>query len=167
MRVRTLIGAGVAAALIGGLLIYQSPVSAQGWGMMRDHGPGYHMGWNGSGPGWNCPAFGSDDAARSDNGYGPGNRMPGWGLGHGPGMMRGYGYNRGSGPQGNLNLTADDVKNRMARWLEWRNNPRLKLGDVKENDADTITAEIVTKDNSLVDRFIVDRHNGFTRRDNG
>ena len=37
---------------------------------------------------------------------------------------------------------------------------------MKEKDADTITADVVTKDNSLVDRFIVDRHTGFVRRDN-
>ena len=65
-----------------------------------------------------------------------------------------------------LNLTIDAVKNRMERWLAWRGNPRLKLGEVKEKDADSITADIVTADNSLVDRFIVDRHTGFTRRDN-
>ena len=52
----------------------------------------------------------------------------------------------------------------MERWLAREDNPRLKLGDVKEKDADSITADVVTKDNSLVDRFIVDRHTGFTIR---
>ena len=43
-------------------------------------------------------------------------------------------------------------------------NPRLKVGDVKEKDADTITAGIVTKDKEgLVQRFVVNRHNGFYR----
>ena len=46
----------------------------------------------------------------------------------------------------------------MERWLVRQGNPRLKLGEVKEKDADLITADVVTKDNSLVDRFIVDRH---------
>jgi hypothetical protein len=36
---------------------------------------------------------------------------------------------------------------------------------VKEKDADTITADVVTKDNSLVDRFIVDRHTGAVQQD--
>ena len=54
----------------------------------------------------------------------------------------------------------------MERWLTWRDNPRLKVGEVKEKDADTITADIVTKDNSLVERFIVDRHTGVYRQDN-
>jgi hypothetical protein len=202
MRARYLIGAGVAVALAAGAYwITQSPVAAQGWGMMGGYGPGYHMGWRGGpgGPGgagpWNCPAFaqGGDERGPGPGygpgqgqgpgygpgqgpgpGYGPGYHMRGWGGGYGPGMMgygRGYGPGPGYGPraeapQGKLNLSVDDVKARMERWLEWRDNPRLKLGDVKEKDADTITADIVTKDNSsLVDRFTVDRHTGFTRPD--
>ena len=110
-------------------------------------------------------------------GYGPG-MMQGYGPGYGPGMMQGYRYGPGyhrSDVQGNradvqgnqtLNLSTDDVKSRMERWLASRDNPRLKLGEVKEKDADTITADIVTKDNSVVERFIVDRHTGFTRPDN-
>ena len=34
---------------------------------------------------------------------------------------------------------------------------------MKEKDADTIVADIVTKDNSLVERFVVNRHNGLFR----
>jgi hypothetical protein len=153
-----------------------------GPGMMQGngYGPGYgHMrGWGG-GPGqgqWNCPAFtennqtGSGTTGSQGEGYGPGNHMRGWGGGYGPGMMQGQGP--GYGPRGDvqgnqtLNLSTDDVKKRMERWLAWRDNPRLKLGEVKEKDADTITADIVTKDNSVVERFIVDRHTGVTRRDN-
>lgn len=48
-------------------------------------------------------------------------------------------------------------------WLAWQGNPRLKVGDVKEKDADTIMADILTKDNSLVQRFVVNRHNGYLR----
>jgi len=166
MRKRILIGAGLAVTLAGALFIYNSPVSAHGpgaWGMMGGYG---HMGGWGGGPGagWNCPAF------AQGGGYGPGYHMRGWG-GYGPGMMQGYGYGPGfnrSDAHNNqtLNLTIDDVKSRMERWLAWRGNPRLKLGEVKEKDADTITADIVTKDNSLVQRFIVDRHTGFVRQDN-
>jgi hypothetical protein len=160
MRTRTLIVAGLAAALAGAMWIYQSPVSAQpygGWGMMGGYGPGMmggygpgygHMGgwgWGGGpGAGWNCPGFAQGNGA----GYGPG-----------------YGPRGTTQGNQNLNLTTDDVKKRVERWLAWRGNPRLKLGDVKEKDADSITADIVTADKSLVDRFIVDRHTGFTRRD--
>ena len=76
----------------------------------------------------------------------------------GPGvMMRGYGPNWGR----DLNLSADTVKSELERWVTWQGNSRLKVGDVKEKDADTIVAEIVTKDSSLVQRFAVNRHTGF------
>ena len=54
----------------------------------------------------------------------------------------------------------------MERWLAVRGNARLKVGEVKEKDANSITADIVTKDNSVVERFIVNRHTGVISRDN-
>jgi len=162
----TLIALGVAAALAAGAGVYSYTASAQG-------GPGWGPGWmmGGGGPaGGPCGAFGQDGGPGP--GYGPGYHMRGWGGGYGPGMMRGWrgGYGPGYGPGGQtnqaLNLTTDDVKARIERWLAFRGNPRLKVGEVKEKDADTITADIVTKDNSLVQRFIVDRHTGAFRQDN-
>jgi hypothetical protein len=116
-------------------------------------------------------------------GYGPammGNygMMGGYGPGHGPGMMNGYGYHHRPGMMGNygpghgpgmmmpgwrgqnLNLSVDDVKEYLQRSLAWHGNARLKVGDVKEKDAGTIQADIVTVDNSLVRRFVVNRRNG-------
>jgi hypothetical protein len=92
-----------------------------------------------------------------------------WGS-YGPPMMHGY-MMRGYEPpwsspwsswssSRDLNLTADAVKAQAERWVAWQGNPRLKVGDVKEKDADTIVADIVTKDNSLVQRFAVNRHSG-------
>ncbi len=138
-----IVGAGAAAALTAMSWAYGSSASAQpyggGWGMM---GGGYGPG----GPGYGCPGNG-----------------PGWmhgGRGYGRGWMGGPGR---FGPSSDLKLTTDDVKTRLERWLAWRGNARLKVGDVKEKDADTIVADIVTKDNSLVQRFIVDRHTGAYR----
>lgn len=89
-----------------------------------------------------------------------------WGA-YGPGMMQGYGpgvAGRGWNTAGrDLNLSTDNVKNYFERWLTWQANPRLKVADVKEKDADTIVADIVTKDNSLVQRFVVNRRNGYFR----
>lgn len=114
---------------------------------------------------WGYGAFIEPYSAGSWWGMGPYMmRGPGpWG-GYGPGMMYGY----GPGPGWNtgwrdLNLSTDNVKAYMERWLASQGNPRLKLGDVKEKDADTITADIVTKDNSLVQRFVINRHNGYFR----
>ena len=182
MRTRTLIGTGLAMALAGAMLSYQSPASAQpygGPGMMGGSGYGHMGGWGG-GPGqgqWNCPAFGQTNETGSGpgdgqgQGYGPGyGHMHGWGGGFGRDMMQGNGYEPGhdrrADAQSNqpLNLTTDDVKNRVERWLARQGNPRLQLGEVKEKDGDTITADVVTKDNSLVQRFIVDRHTGNYRQ---
>jgi hypothetical protein len=114
---------------------------------------------------WGYEAFIGPYSAGSWWGMGPYMmRGPGpWG-GYGPGMTRGYGP--GPGPGWNmgwrdLNLSTDNVKAYMERSLAWQGNPRLKVGDVKEKDADTITVNIVTKDNSLVQRFVVNRHNGY------
>ena len=168
---QVLIGLGIAAALAAGIGAYSASAQPGGWG------PGMMGGWGGQGgpgPG-NCPGFDQGAGAGPGGGYGPGYRMRGWGGGYGPGMMRGYGpgmmggygpgYDRSADAQGNVNLSPDDVKTRMERWLSWRGNDRLKVGDVKEKDADSITVDVVTKDNSLVERFIFDRHTGFVRRD--
>jgi hypothetical protein len=57
-------------------------------------------------------------------------------------------------------LSAADVKHMMEHQLAWQGNPNLKLGKIEETDADTIVAEVVTKDGSLVRRFEIDRHTG-------
>ena len=170
MKTRNLmIGLGVATALAAGIGAYSYTASAQG-------GPGYGPGMMGGGfgPGMmngNGPGMMQDFGPGGGQGYGPGYHMRGWGGGPGPGMMR-QGYGPGYGPHGDaqsnqaVNLSTDDVKARMERWLAWRQNSHLKVGDVKEKDADTISADIVTKDNSLVERFIFDRHTGYVRRDN-
>jgi hypothetical protein len=57
------------------------------------------------------------------------------------------------------NLSVDDVRDYLASRLDRLGNKRLKVGDVKLQDA-TITAEIVTVDNSLAQSLKVDRHTG-------
>ena len=43
-------------------------------------------------------------------------------------------------------------------------NPNLKVGEVKEQGKDEITATIVTKDkDALVQKLVVNRHTGFFR----
>ena len=101
-------------------------------GMM---GPGMMMGQGCWGPG--CGMMGPGMMS----GYGPGMMMQGHGPGSGPGTMR----TRMVWPS-DLNLSTDDVKNYLERWIAMKGNPRLKVGDVKEKDADTIEADIVTTD---------------------
>jgi hypothetical protein len=58
-----------------------------------------------------------------------------------------------------MNLLVDDVRDYLVVQLDQLNNKRLKVGDVKA-DEKTITADIVTLDNSLVQRLGVDRRTG-------
>jgi hypothetical protein len=58
-----------------------------------------------------------------------------------------------------MNLSVDDVRAYLSSRLERLNNKRLKIGDINTGE-ETITADIVTVDNSLVQRLKVDRHSG-------
>jgi uncharacterized membrane protein len=57
-------------------------------------------------------------------------------------------------------LTVEEVKDGLQRWLSRSGNPRLKPGEVVAKDSRTITAEIVTVDNSLVQKLDIDRRTG-------
>ncbi len=153
------------------------PDDEQGWMCRHGYGPGWRMGRNPHGY-MMGPSYGGGyhQGQMMGPGYGPGYRGgyhqgqmmgsgygPGYGGGYHQGQMMGSGYGRGPGygsyhSQGDLQLSVDDVKAYLARMIR---NPNLKVGDVKEKDDDTITADVVTKDNSLVRRFEVNRHSGF------
>ena len=82
-----------------------------------------------------------------------------------PGMMRG----RGMGPAPLYGPPAEGITVERARAmlegvLAWHGNPRLKLGTVEEQNEDTIVAEILTVDDSLVQRLAIDRATGTFRR---
>jgi hypothetical protein len=82
-----------------------------------------------------------------------------------PGMMRG----RGMGPALLYGPPAEGITVERARTmlegaLAWHGNPRLKLGTVEEQNEDTIVAEILTVDDSLVQRLAIDRATGAFRR---
>jgi hypothetical protein len=87
---------------------------------------------------------------------------PGMGQGMGPGNGGGMGPGYGGGMPmfRDRDLGADQVRHILEHQLAMQGNPRLKLGEVKEADADSITAEIVTQDGSLVQKYSVDRHTG-------
>ena len=185
MSARATIGVGLAIGL--GIALFGS----MALGMMGGYGPGY-MGSYGPGPGYMGsygpgPGYGPCMMGGGCGGYGYGPGMMG-GYGYGPGMMglrrlrndvrtrlwsghdgsrmvrrpRQWSGGAGEAAKVNLNLSTDDVKNYLERWIVAQGNPRLKVGDVKEKDADSIEADIVTKEgNALVQRFTVNRHTGF------
>jgi hypothetical protein len=160
-RLSVLIGAAALAITAGGLA---GKVTAQPYGpgmMGGGYGPGYGMMGPGYGPG-TTGGYGHGwmmGPGMMGGGYGPGYGMMGggYGPGYGPGMMYGQGY----GNQGDMKLTTDQVKVYLTQMIR---NPNLTVGDVKEKDADTIVADVVTKQgSSLVQRLDFNRHNGFVQ----
>ncbi|MCC2096801.1 MAG: hypothetical protein KDJ29_07905 [Hyphomicrobiales bacterium] len=167
MRRVNILALTIAAGLaLGGAAVAQ-PYGMMGPGMMGN--PGYGM----------MPGYGMGPGMMGHPGYG---MMSGYGPGYGmgPGMMYGYGPRYGMGPgmmyggqnqrwaNTNRNLSVDDVKRNIERWLAYGGNDRLKLGEVKQKDDNTIEATVVTKkENALVQKFEVDRRSGFTRRIGG
>jgi len=105
-------------------------------------------------------------------GPGTGGRGGGYGYGMGPGMMGrgypGYGSQYGSpygppqyqGPQGPLK--EKDVKAMLENYVQSTRNPNLKVGKITEKDA-YFEAEILTKNNALVDKIQVDKNTGWMR----
>jgi len=83
----------------------------------------------------------------------------GWsGQGIGPAWIYGL-------PGANVrDLSAEDVRTMLQRSLDWHGNKRLKLGKVEAKDDDTVVADIVTVDDSLVQRLEIDRHSGAMRQ---
>ena len=102
---------------------------------------------------------------------GPGMRGPGGPGGPGGMAMRGGpgGPEHGGPEHGgkDLALTVDQAKKLAEARLILMGNPHLKVGAVKEKDADTITVDIVAADNSLVATREIDRHNGRPKRFQG
>ncbi len=83
----------------------------------------------------------------------------GWGPGMGMGPRADCPY---AGEQAAVDraLTVEKVKSVLEGRLAWHGNDRLKVGKVVEKDAKTITAEIVTVDNSLVQTLTIDKATG-------
>jgi hypothetical protein len=88
-----------------------------------------------------------------------------------PRGMRQHGmmHSRGLGPALLYGPPAEGITVERARAmlegvLAWHGNPRLKLGTVEEQNEETIVAEILTVDDSLVQRLTIDRATGTFRR---
>ena len=137
----------------------QPPVMTGGM-MQGGMGPGMMQGGMGPGmmQGGMCPGVmqGGMGPGMMQGGMGPGMMQGGMGTGM---MQGGMGAIFGSRVTPMITLSVDDVRGYLAVQLDRLNNKRLKLGDIK-SDNGNITADIVTIDNSLVQRLKVDRHTG-------
>ncbi len=157
-----------AIAALGALALVAMP------GLASAHGGGgqagaalqpAHMtqGQSGAASGQPCPM---GTGYRGMMGHGTGHGMMGSGM-MGQGMMGpGSDTGRGHGMRvvPRADLSTDDVRHFFEDRLAMHGNKRLKVGEVTEADDDTIVADIVTLEDSLVQRFKVDRHTGRMQR---
>jgi len=79
--------------------------------------------------------------------------------GHCPMMQHTGGY---YGAYTNQEITKEVVQNITRDYLNSVGNPNLKQGKIKETEHE-FEVEIVTKDNSLVEKLFVDKHTGSVR----
>lgn len=173
MRISSILSAG--ALSIGIAVTLVDPVAAQGMqgmapGMMQG---GTNQGAMGQGMMGQCmmPGGGSGMMGQQTGRGMMGSGMMGMmGSGMQGGMMQG-GMRSGAGALFGsrvtppMNLSVDDVRGYLDLQIKRINNKRLKVGEVKSGD-DAITADVVTVDNSLVQRLKVDRHTGAIEYEN-
>ncbi len=91
-----------------------------------------------------------------------GGGMMGRGMGHG---MMGSGDGPQYGPQyqqPQKQLEEKDARGILEDYLNSMRNPNLKLGKIKDM-GNAFEAEILTKDDSLVDKILVDKNTGWMR----
>jgi len=158
---------GLALVLTMGLIFTNANAQMMGGGM------GSGMGWGqGYGP---HHQGGSRNNPNGNRGYGND------GYGMGPGMMGGQGYGMGQGmmgpeygtepsrqfPNGGQQQPQQPIDKAQARsmvenYLQSTGNPNLKLGKITD-DGSSFEANIVTKDNSMVDKILVDKNSGAMR----
>ena len=168
MKHKRIAGAAfVAGAILAVAALTSAPATAHergghGSGMMGS-GMGHGYGMMGHGHG-----MGQGHGMGHGRGMGHGHGMMGRGMGHGMGMMGRGGKSGCPGAMGGSSvdkeLSVEDVTKILEGRLAWRGNDRLKVGKVEEKDENTIIAEIVTVDDSLVKRLEFDRKTGRHRR---
>jgi hypothetical protein len=99
-------------------------------------------------------------------GYGMGSGMMGSGTGQGMwGPREGYQSNPQNGYQYKelqKPLGPKEARAILEDYLRSKRNPNLKLGKIRD-DGYAFEAEIVTKENSLVDKILVDKNTGGMR----
>jgi hypothetical protein len=144
-----LLGIGIA---VGGSAIAQGMMGGTGTGTMHEGmmqgGMGMHGGMMGRGMmegEMNCPMMGGMMQSRiADTGM--------------SGVF-------GSRVVPKMNLSTDDVRGYLTAQIDRLGNKRLKVGNVNA-DGGSIAAEVVTVDNSLVQRMKVDRSTGTIEYEN-
>ncbi len=152
---------GTMAALAATLMVAPAAMAHGNFGPTGGQGRGAMIGEGG------MMGQGYGEQGMTGYRFGHGGMMgPGQGYGHGgmmgPGMMGQGGFTGMAAPLAE-DLSSDGVRHMMEHRVARTGNPNLKVGEIVEQDEDTITADVVTQDDSLVRRFMVDRHTGMMR----
>ncbi|HMB77518.1 MAG TPA: hypothetical protein VKN76_14055 [Kiloniellaceae bacterium] len=168
----------LAAGMVGAIALSMSSLALAHQSAMRSGNPQYDCPYTGQmgsmmGQQGQMPMMGQGQGSMMGQGRGPmmdpQGQMPMMGQqGHMPMMGQGMmgqgmmGQSMGPGMMQPLrqDLTTADVQHMLDHELAWQGNPNIKLGPVEETDDDTITADIVTQDGSLVQKLEIDRHTG-------
>jgi len=156
---RTMIAATAIAALGAAGLAANIALASPGHGGPEGTDPVQLAHYSGGG------AYGGPGMMGNGTGYGmmnPGmmNMMMG---GRGPAMMGAAGApcTDAAGVAGGKDLTLEDAQKAAEQRVKWMGNDRLKVGSVEKSGENAYVAEIVTLDNSLVEKFEIDRKSGF------
>jgi hypothetical protein len=157
----------LAMAMVFGLTLYP----LEGKAMM---GGGMGSGMMGGGDSWSggglIDGLGSWLMGRGNSGMGPGGGQgmgPGSGQGAGPGLNGpGYGRQDDFRSQQQLQpqkpLARDEARRMLERYLKSTRNPNLHPGRI-EDKGNTFEANVLTKDNSLADKILIDKNTGSMR----
>jgi len=87
----------------------------------------------------------------------------------GPGMQGGMMDPGTMGPMRALrvtptvHITTDDVRHFLEHHLAQHGFEHLKVGEVTQTDQDTITADVVTTEDSVAIRLLIDTHTGWVK----
>lgn len=121
-------------------------------------------------PGWGPGMMGGGHGPGMMGRNGPGAGMMGMmmGGGMGPAMMGAAGTEMpcpglAAATANAEPLTLDGAQKVVQQRLTWMGNDRLKVGKVEAKGDAAFTAEIVTLDNSLVEKLEIDAKTGFIR----
>jgi len=159
---------GLALVLTAGLVFVFTNADAQ----MRGGGMGSGMGW-GQGYGSQYQGGSKNDpngnSGYGHDGYGMGPGMMGGGYGMGQGMMGpAYGsepsrqFPNGGQQQPQQPIDKAQARSMVENYLQSTGNPNLKLGEITD-EGSSFEADIVTKNNSLVDKILVNKNSGAMR----
>jgi hypothetical protein len=146
-------------ALAMGLAVGVTLYPLEGNAMMGGGGGGMGGGMMGG--------YGSGPMGGGYSGMGPGggqNMGPGSGQGTGPGMnFPGYGRQYGPQTQQPQNpLDKNEARGMAENYLKSTKNPNLHLGNIQDK-GNAFEANVLTKDNSLADKILIDKNTGSMR----